>query len=129
MTDEEVIEEKRRLGDGFKEKGHMKFLQKYYHKGAFFSEELKTLETNHDWLSATGEDKFTDRTLLPAVMQVKNFGRAGRTKYTHLKNEDTSKPDDPWSNSTTNTSYINKLAGTKPIYDRPTKKRKLDQIN
>jgi hypothetical protein len=77
-------------------RGKLKFLQKYYHRGAFFQtaadDERGTVGGDEiyrrDYTGATGEDKF-DRAALPSVMQVKNFGRAGRTKWTHLANEDT----------------------------------------
>lgn len=73
-----------------------RFMQKYYHKGCFFVENpddsRQTTATSdisgRDFSAPTGEDKM-DRTVLPKVMQVRNFGRRGRTKWTHLSNEDT----------------------------------------
>ena len=68
----------------------------YLCRGAFFQtnadDERGTVGGDaiytRDYTGATGEDKF-DKEALPAVMQVKNFGRAGRTKWKHLAAEDT----------------------------------------
>jgi len=79
-----------------KERTKMRFLQKFYHKGAFFQEDADDRygSTGSDpiykrdyWIPTTSE--IFDKTLLPVVMQVKNFGRRGRTKWTHLVAEDT----------------------------------------
>ncbi|KAG1150884.1 hypothetical protein G6F37_009584 [Rhizopus arrhizus] len=47
--------------------------------------------------SAPTVDEVRNKELLPKVMQVKNFGLAGRTKYTHLVDQDTSSKDSPWA--------------------------------
>lgn len=73
-----------------------RFMQKYYHRGCFFAESPDDARQttavsdifSRDFSAPTGEDKM-DRTVLPKVMQVRNFGRRGRTKWTHLSNEDT----------------------------------------
>lgn len=75
-------------------KGKYKFLQKYFHRGAFFMDREQDLY-KRDFSAATLEDHF-DKTVLPKVMQVKNFGRSGRTKYTHLVDQDTTQFDSPW---------------------------------
>lgn len=128
MTDEEVIAEKTRLGEYEKEKRQIRFLQKYYHKGAFFADDIgEELKQTHDWLSATGEDAEIDKEVLPSVLQVKNFGRSGRTKYTHLTAEDTSgnAKDSLWS--TPMPERLTQSLGGKGSLSRPAaKKRRTD---
>lgn len=100
-------------------KGKYKFLQKYYHRGAFYLDKEETV-FKQDFSAPTLEDHF-DKTILPKVMQVKNFGRCGRTKYTHLVDQDTTKFDSPWiAETTTNVKFVQERAGgMKQIFDRP----------
>lgn len=74
-----------------------------------------------DFSAATLEDHF-DKTILPKVMQVKNFGRSGRTKYTHLVDQDTTQRDSPWVSETAqNLKFHNTLAaGLKQVFEKPT---------
>lgn len=74
--------------------------QRFYHRGAFFQEEeddasvrgraagVREAVASRDASAPTGADRF-DRSLLPEVMRVRNFGRRGQTKYRSLKDEDT----------------------------------------
>ncbi|KIL70597.1 hypothetical protein M378DRAFT_183227 [Amanita muscaria Koide BX008] len=68
-----------------KPKGSQRFLQKYWHKGAFFQD--AEILKRHDYTEAT--KSYVDMTVLPKVMQVKDFGKRSRTKYTHLLDQDT----------------------------------------
>nr|CAG4651118.1 EOG090X08WT [Simocephalus serrulatus] len=105
-------------------KGKYKFLQKYYHRGAFYLDEDKEV-FKRDFAVPTLEDHF-DKTVLPKVMQVKNFGRSGRTKYTHLVDQDTSQPDAPWAtHSAQNLKFFTQHAGgVKQVFERPALKKK-----
>lgn len=107
-------------------KGKYKFLQKYYHRGAFYLDKDETV-LKQDFSAPTLEDHF-DKTILPKVMQVKNFGRCGRTKYTHLVDQDTTKFDSPWmAESSNNITFVqSKAGGMKQTFDRPSYKRKKD---
>lgn len=77
-----------------KDRGQHTFMQKYYHRGAFYQDDKEEV-FQRDY-SAPTIDEVRKKELLPKVMQVKNFGLAGRTKWTHLVNEDTSSKDDLW---------------------------------
>ncbi|CEP15819.1 hypothetical protein [Parasitella parasitica] len=76
-----------------KDKGQYTFMQKYYHKGAFYQDDSELLQRDY---SAPTVDEVRNKDVLPKIMQVKNFGLAGRTKYTHLVDQDTSSRDSPW---------------------------------
>lgn len=100
-------------------KGKYKFLQKYYHRGAFYLDKEENV-FKQDFSEPTLEDHF-DKTILPKVMQVKNFGRCGRTKYTHLVDQDTTKFDSPWMSETANNVKFvqERAAGMKQVFDKP----------
>ena len=100
LTDEQRKEENIKLGSddtlrNFKSK--INYLQKYYHKGAFFQDEASTNSEhiyNRDFNLPTWEDK-VDRSNLPSIMNKRrgNLFKKGQTKYTHLTNEDTTNFD------------------------------------
>jgi microfibrillar-associated protein 1 len=103
MTEEERREwERKNPKPAAPPKQKWRFMQKYYHKGAFFQDEpddrAATVGSDgifkRDFSAPTGEDNM-DKTILPKVMQVKHFGRSGRTKWTHLVNEDTTDWNNP----------------------------------
>ena len=66
------------------EKSKLRFMQKYWHKGAYFQEEADDDRTQaggydifkRDFSAPTGEDKF-DRAALPKVMQVGSWMLSG----------------------------------------------------
>ncbi|ESP02409.1 hypothetical protein LOTGIDRAFT_138500, partial [Lottia gigantea] len=127
MTEEERLAERRanpKMVVNKGAKGKYKFLQKYYHRGAFYMDEDKDV-LKRDYSAPTLEDHF-DKTILPKVMQVKNFGRSGRTKYTHLLDQDTSQFDSPWMADTVQNMkfHSSKGGGMKQNFDRPSNRKK-----
>lgn len=107
------------------ERGKYKFMQKYYHRGAYFLDEESEI-FKRDIAKPTLEDHF-DKTVLPKVMQVKNFGRSGQTKYTHLVDQDTTDQSSPWykkDNQSAKSFFEKHGGGMKQIFERPSKKRK-----
>jgi microfibrillar-associated protein 1 len=94
------------------------FMQRYYHKGVFYMDEksmddgaaakrrrdfaepvAKDDVRRRSYNDATGEDR-VNKSALPEVMQVRKFGLKGRTKYTHLRDQDTSQQEKSlWSDA------------------------------
>lgn len=134
MTEEERREwDRKNPKPGSQSKQKWRFMQKYYHKGAFFQstpdDRAATAGTdniyNRDFSDPTGEDKM-DKTILPKVMQVKHFGRSGRTKWTHLVNEDTTDWNSPWIfNDPLRAKYNTKMAGMNAPIAKPKGSKKL----
>lgn len=77
------------------DKGKMGFMQKYFHKGAFFQGEGGEAEEEakrRDIMGAKFQDDGGDRELLPQYMQIRDMsklGKKGGTRYRDLKSEDT----------------------------------------
>ncbi|KAF4356910.1 uncharacterized protein LOC115703169 [Cannabis sativa] len=134
MTEEERREwERKNPKAPPKSKQKWRFMQKYFHKGAFFQSESDDHTATagpdgiytRDYSAPTGEDKM-DKTILPKVMQVKHFGRSGRTKWTHLVNEDTTDWNNPWTyNDPLRAKYNAKMAGMNAPIAKPKGSKKL----
>lgn len=112
MTEEERLEEDQRMGTDHTQKKQSvayNFMQKYYHKGAFYQnsddEDAAGIDPsggpkstndlkNRDYNLPTMEDKI-DRSVLPQLLQKRmgTFGRKGNSKWTHLTAEDTTNYD------------------------------------
>ena len=76
-------------------KGKMSYMQKYYHKGAFFQDDLKAEGLDRrDIMGSRYADDVQNRELLPQALQMRDMtklGKKGATKYKDLKTEDTGK--------------------------------------
>ncbi|KAF3217948.1 hypothetical protein TWF191_008365 [Orbilia oligospora] len=72
-------------------KGKMGFMQKFYHKGAFYQDDESEVMTR-SYATAKVEDRVVNLDVLPKALQVRSLdqlGKRGRTKWTHLAAEDT----------------------------------------
>lgn len=76
-------------------RGKMGYMQKYFHKGAYFQDDIKAEGLDRrDIMGSRYQDDVVNRELLPQYMQIRDMtrlGRKGRTKYKDLKSEDTGK--------------------------------------
>lgn len=96
LTNEQRKEENLRLGSDdtlrpFKSK--INFMQRFYHKGAFFQQESQSNMDhvfNRDYNMPVAEEK-RDLSNLPKILQKRrgNLFKKGQSKYTHLTAEDT----------------------------------------
>ncbi|KAF2180954.1 hypothetical protein K469DRAFT_714157 [Zopfia rhizophila CBS 207.26] len=87
--DREFLEkQKEERGD----RGQMQYMQKYFHKGAFFQEDLKDLGVDRRNIMGARFEDSTNREVLPEYMQIRDMtklGKKGRTRYRDMKSEDT----------------------------------------
>lgn len=134
MTEEERIADDRRLDEDANKRDEVKsfgFLQKYYHRGAFFMEKAVSGEEPlylRDYHEPTEEEKF-DKNLLPKAMQLRRgqFGKKGQVKHTHLTEVDTTDMSAAWAqNSKLVQRYQEKMASAKGVvnFERPSSSSK-----
>ncbi len=138
MTDEEIRKEDEEFAksnnvqDKFtKEKTKWKYMQRYYHKGAFFMDTDDKGQAalgeivRRDYGSAPTLEDHYNRDMLPKVMQKKKFGMSSQTKYTHLLDQDTiaSNKDSAWASKDVSEREKQRIEKKGQI-ERPNKRRK-----
>ncbi|KAG2176910.1 hypothetical protein INT43_007564 [Umbelopsis isabellina] len=124
MPEEERLKEdlERARQSREKERSKHQFMQKYYHKGAFYQDKDDEI-FQRDYSIAT-ENEVNKKEMLPEVMQVKNFGRAGQTKYKHLKDEDTTDKSSAWmQKSDINKRTLKRMGGMKDDFEHRKRRR------
>lgn len=88
--DDEYIAKQKEDREG---RGKMATMQKYYHKGAFYSDALAAEGLGkRDIMGSRYADDVQNRELLPKALQMRDMtklGKKGATKYRDLKSEDT----------------------------------------
>ncbi|KAL1956023.1 hypothetical protein VTO42DRAFT_7838 [Malbranchea cinnamomea] len=74
-------------------RGKAGFMQRYFHKGAFYQSELEKYGLDkRDLMGSRYVDEVRNREAMPEYLQLRDMtklGRKGRTKYRDLKTEDT----------------------------------------
>ncbi|KAL1619860.1 hypothetical protein SLS54_006458 [Diplodia seriata] len=74
-------------------KGSMSTMQKYFHKGAFFQDDLKDAGLDRrDIMGSRYVDDVRNKEALPEYMQIRDMtklGKKGRTRYKDMRSEDT----------------------------------------
>ncbi|EGR28160.1 microfibril-associated protein, putative [Ichthyophthirius multifiliis] len=94
MTNEQILEEDKQLGlHQKKQQRQYNFMQKYYHKGAFYQDDEDEV-FQRDFNMPVGEE-LMDKSVLPAILQKRRgtYGKKGQSKYTHLTDQDTTNYD------------------------------------
>ncbi|KAL1649192.1 hypothetical protein SLS58_001766 [Diplodia intermedia] len=88
--DREFIERQKEERAG---KGSMSTMQKYFHKGAFFQDDLKDAGLDRrDIMGSRYVDDVRNKEALPEYMQIRDMtklGKKGRTRYKDMRSEDT----------------------------------------
>lgn len=120
MNEEERLADDAKLDNlapKLKKQGRMLYMQKYYHKGAFYQDVAASgveRTFDKDFNAPVAED-LVDKSLLPAVMRVRrgDWGKKSRSKHTNLRDIDTTDVNSPW--------VAKQLANSD--VDRPSKKR------
>jgi microfibrillar-associated protein 1 len=139
MTDAEIAEEDQNAfknkKDGMKEE-KWGFMQKYYHRGAFFQDTndegtgMAEPLYQRDIGGKTGQDNF-NIAAMPKVLQKRGytFGKTSQVKWTHLVDNDTTLGGDGKSNSLRGDSAFavqrtkDRLARSGGLLEKPTRKK------